>query len=338
MISVIVPIYNVAEYLPACIESILSQTYKNLEIILVDDGSSDKSGEICDYYAKRDTRCIVIHQSNKGVAEARNIGLECAKGKYISFIDGDDYIHPKMLATLYEALQQEDYDFSMIAYKKTQKYYIEKEPKVTGSTILSTSDLMKGLYNVFSQKISLPDTYFQLVWNKLYKRSLINSLKFISTGSEDAEFNNKIYLKTRKAIFVNQQLYYWVQRASSITHQPVNKNFIDRAYSYLLCLNQIPKNHKEYRAYCLEKLYRTTINIQYRAKNTKIYNYAIETAKELKAQTINEFISNKHINIFHKINLLVFYYIPLTYHIFIKLLELKHQLTNKKNENHILYK
>lgn len=330
MISVIVPIYNVAEYLPACIESILNQTYKNLEIILVDDGSSDKSGEICDYYVKRDTRCIVIHQSNKGLSEARNAGLECATGEYISFIDGDDYIHPKMLATLYEALQQEDYDFSMIAHTQTWNHHIEKEPKMINSIIFETSDLMQGLYNVSSKKISLPECNFQAVWNKLYRRNLIGSSRFITIATEDTEFNNKIFLKTQKAIFLDQCLYYWVQRPSSITHQSVNKNFIDRAYSYLFCLNQIPKNHKEYRAYCLEKLYKTAVNVQYRARNTEIYNYAVKTAEELRAKTINEFISNTHINIFHKISLLVFYCIPFTYHIFIKLLKLKHQLNNKQ--------
>lgn len=106
MISVIVPVYNVEEYLPTCIESILNQTYKDLEILLIDDGSTDNSGKICDKYAKEDGRCIVVHQPNKGVSEARNTGLKHATGEYISFIDGDDYIHPQMLEILYNEIKK----------------------------------------------------------------------------------------------------------------------------------------------------------------------------------------------------------------------------------------
>ena len=122
MISIIVTVYNIEQHLPICIESIFNQTYKDLEIILVDDGSTDNSGKLCDKYTKEDTRCIVIHQSNKGVSEARNTGLNHATGEYISFIDGDDYLHPQMFEILYEALQKGDYDFSMVTFKQVEKY------------------------------------------------------------------------------------------------------------------------------------------------------------------------------------------------------------------------
>lgn len=152
MISVIVPVYNVEEYLPTCIESILNQTYKDLEILLIDDGSTDNSGRICDEYAKRDNRCIVIHQPNKGVYNARNTGLEHVKGEYISFIDSDDYIHPQMLEILYETLQKEDYDFSMVAYKKVWDYSKYTPITKINTQILDTSTLIHRLSLVSTKK------------------------------------------------------------------------------------------------------------------------------------------------------------------------------------------
>jgi glycosyltransferase involved in cell wall biosynthesis len=118
LISVIVPIFNVEAYLRPCIESILASTYTTLQIILVNDGSTDHSGEICDEYTRKDTRIEVIHQKNAGLSPARNSGMKAAKGKYISFIDGDDYIHPQMYEVLLEALQEGNYSFSMILGKQ----------------------------------------------------------------------------------------------------------------------------------------------------------------------------------------------------------------------------
>lgn len=327
MISVIVPIYNVEEYLPTCIESILNQTYKDLEILLIDDGATDNSGKICDEYAKRDNRCIVIHQQNKGLSGARNTGLNHATGEYISFIDGDDYIHPQMLEILYEALQKGDYDFSMITFKQVEQYKQEDSiVNINNNFIVNCLSLMRRLYNINDPVLKWSEFNFQVVWNKLYKRDLINNLRFKQTASEDIEFNNNVYLKTKSAILVNAPLYYWVQRPSSITHQPVNENFINRVYSYLVCLNEIPKEDKLYRAFCLQKLYKTIINVRYRSKKTKWNNYATRQTLAFKQETIKEFIQNKHISLSKKIGLLLFLYIPITYNCFMFVNELMYKL------------
>lgn len=329
MISVIVPVYNVEKYLPTCIESILNQTYKDLEIILVDDGSTDKSGEICDEYAKQDNRCIVIHQSNKGLSGARDTGLDHATGNYISFVDGDDYIHQQMFEILYEALQKGNYDFSMITFKQVEKYNKENIiVTINNNNTFSIKllSLMKQLYNVNDPNLKWPEVNFQVVWNKLYKRDLINGLRFKQTASEDIEFNNRVYLIIESCILVNIPLYYWVQRPSSITKQPINKNFINRAYSYLLCLHEIPVENSLYRAFCLEKLYKTIINVRYRSKKSEWYNYAISQTLTLKQQTIKEFIQNQHISLSKKIGLLLFLYIPITYNCFIFITELMYKL------------
>lgn len=329
MISVIVPIYNVEEYLPTCINSILNQTYKNIEILLIDDGSTDKSGEICDEYAKQDNRCIVIHQSNKGISEARNTGLNHVTGNYISFVDGDDYIHPQMLETLYEALQKGDYDFSMVTFKQIWKYCKEDFPTIAVQNnnilITKTLTLMAGLYTI-NNMLQWSELNFQVVWNKLYKKEFIKDLRFKQTGSEDTEFNNRVYLRTNLAILINIPLYYWVQRQSSISHQPVNKNYIDRANSYLLCLHEIPIKEKKHRAFCLEKLYKITINIRYHSQNTQWYDYAIKQTQIIKQQSIKEFIRNKYISLSKRMGLLLFLYIPITYNCFMYINELIYKL------------
>lgn len=329
MISIIITIYNVEQYLPICIESVFNQTFKDFEIILVDDGSTDNSGNLCDKYAKEDDRCLVIHQANKGVSEARNAGLNHATGEYISFIDGDDYIHPQMLEILYEALQKGDYDFSMVSFKQVEQY--KKEDFVASinnnnTFIVKHLNLMKRLYNINDPYLKWSEVNFQVVWNKLYKKNLINDLRFKQTGTEDTEFNNKVYIKTNSAILIDIPLYYWVQRPSSITHQPVNQNFIDRAYSYLLCLHEIPAEESLCRAFCLEKLYKTIINVRYRSKNTEWYNYAISQTLILKQETIKEFILNKYISLIKKMGLLLFLYIPYIYSFFIYLNELTSKL------------
>ena len=174
MISIIVPIYNAEEYLPTCIESILNQTYKYFEILLIDDGSTDDSGRICDEYAKRDNRCIAIHQQNKGVYNARNTGLSHAIGEYISFVDSDDYIHPQMLEILYEALQKGDYDFSMVTHKNVfnKSEIINISGACINTITLNRDTLISGLYN----KTHISESDFQAVWNKLYKKTLLKDM------------------------------------------------------------------------------------------------------------------------------------------------------------------
>lgn len=326
MISVIVPVYNVEVYLPGCIESILDQTYKDFEILLIDDGSTDNSGKICDEYAKRDNRCIAIHQQNKGVYNARNTGLSHATGEYISFVDSDDYIHPQMLEILYKALQKGDYDFSLVAYKQVWDYSKYSPITKTNTCILDTSTLIHRLYNISYKNNSLPEMSCQVLWNKLYRKSLIGESRFKITGSGDTEFNNRIYLKTKSAIYIDEPLYYWYQRATSITHQSINLNFIDRINSYFISLNEIPQKHIDYRACCLEKLYKTMINVRYRSKKSEWYNYAISQTLTLKQQTIKEFIQNQHISLSKKIGLLLFLYIPIIYNYFMCINELIYKL------------
>lgn len=173
MVSVIVPIYNVEKYLKRCIDSILNQTYKNLEIILVDDGSPDKCPQICDEYAKEDDRIIVIHNKNGGVSSARNAGLDIARGKYIGFVDPDDYINYDM----YSAMVNEMDNFACDAVICGFCQVSEKENKIIRkeslqSKVLSVEECFKELFSFSGLDIK------PVVWNKLFKRDIISDLRF----------------------------------------------------------------------------------------------------------------------------------------------------------------
>lgn len=226
MISIIVPVYNVEKYLDRCIESIINQTYKNIEIILVDDGSTDKSGEICDNYANLDTRIEVIHKVNGGVSSARNKGLDIANGEYIGFVDSDDYIHPKMYETLLSNLIDYDADISMCNYiKGIEDNYNFKKIK-NNLEILNTLEQMNCLYN---------DKVGQILgcYLKLYKRELFNSLRFKENKIfEDWLIVHQIHFKSNKMVYTSDALYYYRKREGSIIHSEFNIKKLDALYVF----------------------------------------------------------------------------------------------------------
>lgn len=314
MISVIVPIYNVEEYLPTCIESILNQTYKDLEILLIDDGSTDSSGKICDEYAKQDGRCIVIHQLNKGLSEARNTGLNHVKGEYISFIDGDDYIHPQMFEILYEALHKGNYDFSMTLYKEVHNKQQTQLISTYSSNEIFQDQLIYGLYNKSSKTNNIyREMNFHVVWNKLYRKRLINNTYFMQTSAEDTVFNTSIFLKCKRVIVINKALYYWVQRNTSITHQRINSTFINRILSYNQCLNNTPSQYPQYRGAIIEKIYKVFLYVRLYAKNTPYQTQAISLINKIHKENKKEFIHNHYISYKYKIILLTFLQFPQFY-------------------------
>ena len=134
-VSIILPVYNVAPYLRRCMDSIINQTYRNIEIICIDDGSTDKSSQLCDEYSQKDKRIIVIHKKNGGQSDARNVGITVATGKYIAFVDSDDYIDEQFLEQLYLAIKKNKSDISMCKYKKTYKLN-EKNKKIYNKCII----------------------------------------------------------------------------------------------------------------------------------------------------------------------------------------------------------
>lgn len=216
LISVIIPIYNVEKYLKKCIDSIINQTYKNLEIILVDDGSPDNCGKICDEYAKKDQRIRVIHKKNGGLSDARNAGIDIAKGKYIGFVDSDDYIETDMYEYLYNILIENSSDISICDYE----YYYEKNNTIGKSNNVKmneTVDKKEALRRLMGNSIG------NYAWNKLYKRDLFNNVRYpVGRKMEDCGTTYKLFYLSNKITIGNERKYYYLQRDDSILHK---KNF-----------------------------------------------------------------------------------------------------------------
>lgn len=298
MISVIVPIYNTEEYLHDCIKSILNQTYQDLQIILIDDGSTDKSGEIADSFARQDKRCIVIHQPNKGLSEARNTGMIHASGEYITFVDGDDYIHPQMLEILYNVLCNSSADFSMALHKKVYAYAAPLPLSVNADAIfaLNQNELLRRFWNIgFTghSEISVLDCH--VVWGKLFRRTRISELRFKSVKAEDVEICSRIYLQVKSVAVVNRKLYYYVQRNSSIIHSLSGTSYINIMKTYHVCLDEIPKQYTFNRSLCLQRLYWKIIDTIQRLKKTEQENLAKETAKAILHKTFFEYLLHRDI-------------------------------------------
>ena len=210
LISVIVPIYKVEPYLDHCIRSIVEQTYKSLEIILVDDGSPDNCGAICDAWAKKDGRIKVIHKENGGLSDARNAGLAIATGEYICFIDSDDYIAPAFVAELYKAILETGADIAECATA-----YVDE----AGNTLrqrnvapLPQMDKIEAL-----RRLVLEDGIYQTVWNKLYRRTVADGILFEKGKHHEDDFwTYQVFDRGDKLATVAQPMYYYLQRSGSI--------------------------------------------------------------------------------------------------------------------------
>jgi glycosyltransferase involved in cell wall biosynthesis len=215
-ISVIVPIYNVEEYLKRCINSICGQSYVNLEIILVNDGSTDTCPGICDEYRKKDSRVRVINKQNGGLSDARNIGLEYATGDYISFVDSDDYIAKNMLEILVNTCITENCE---IAVCGVVRKYSDRE-------ISTSSDLVEVLDNKTAFEYLIKGKYFHdYAWNKLYKSELFRDIRYpVGKIYEDVFTTYKVFARANKVGYIDQPLYYYVQRDGSILRRGFNLN------------------------------------------------------------------------------------------------------------------
>lgn len=221
MISVIVPVYNVYEYLDECIESICNQTYKDLEIILVDDGSTDKSGSLCDYYSQRDARIRVIHQENQGLSEARNKGVLKAKGEYIIFIDSDDRIHSMMIQALYDAVELNRAELAICSHRIIQEseekesLYRDLKGGPCNIEVLSGRECVQKIYS--EQSLDMV-----VAWNKIYKKSMFDELRYPADRLHEDEFiTYKILYPLKRCVYLKIPLYEYRMRNGSITQ---NKN------------------------------------------------------------------------------------------------------------------
>lgn len=230
LISIITPVYNVEKYLNRCINSILNQTYFNFELFLIDDGSTDKSGTICDEYAIRDSRIKVIHKSNEGQAVARNVALDLAKGQYIAFIDSDDYVNRYYIEHLLEALITTNSDMAVCGVINNH-VFIKKECPKTIKKVFSKKELIESYIH---------EPYIRgVLWNKLYRKSLFDDIRFTPLRArEDADILYKIYAKCDNTVYIPEPLYIQLIRPGSTEGVPFNE--------YKLFTIEIFKNEKDF--------------------------------------------------------------------------------------------
>ena len=232
LISIIVPVYNVEKYIEKCIQSIIDQTYKNIEIILVDDGSTDNSGNMCDDFKMKDNRIKVIHKKNGGLSDARNAGMKIATGEYIGFVDSDDYIAKDMFETLYSLNKKYNSEISIVSFYEIYK------GKVIG---VRDSKELKQYTKTEAMRELLIDTNIQsYAWNKLFKRELFEGLEFPTNKNfEDIATTLLLFEKANKVVLLEDPKYYYVRRDDSIVgvrNYKTYKDYLDvilDKYKYL---------------------------------------------------------------------------------------------------------
>ena len=240
LISIVVPIYKVEKYLKKCIDSIVNQTYKNIEIILVDDGSPDNCGNIIEEYRKADERVKTIHQKNGGLSDARNNGIKIASGKYILYIDSDDWIEKNMVEVLYKNIVDNDADISICEF-------IEEDDN---ETELSNKNY-NGQIVVFNKIEAIQDLIEQRfitnhAWNKLYKKELFDNIEYPKGQlMEDISTTYKLFENSKKIVYQNIALYHYIQRGSSILGNITQKRIEDQEDAIFKRNNYLIKKYPE---------------------------------------------------------------------------------------------
>lgn len=304
-VSVIVPVYNVCEFLSGCLDSILAQTFVDYEIICVNDGSTDNSGHIADSYAAKEKRIRVIHQKNKGLSGARNAGLDVAEGEYISFLDSDDYIHPQFLEKLIEIARREKTDIVSCQLVHTKEKYEPIDVSITDADIHITR-----VKNPFERFLDKKDIITN-VCVKLYRRAAIGELRFIEgVYFEDIPFTTMIMMRVQSMVITNLPFYFYYRNMSSIMRSSFS---IQKVKSYITVIRQIdayicehkPDMREIVREKILNKRFKMMINQAIRKQRDKkkrleLFNEIQMQIKPLFAEGI---ISYQGLKFYHKIAL-----------------------------------
>ena len=317
LISIIVPVYNVENYLKRCIESILNQTFWDFELILVNDGSTDKSGNICDEYSMIDNRVKIIHKENGGLSSARNTGIKLAKGKYIGFVDSDDYINNMMYEILYKFIEMNDADIAICNYKKvSDDSILNKEVNWSkiGVEKFSNIEALEQIYEMNGPQ-------FVTAWNKLYKKELFINCKYPEGKINEDEFiAHKLLYNSDLIIYVNEKLYYYYLRENSIMNSKFTIKRFDAVYAYKDRVNffrEINQKRLQYKAeyFFIEYFFR----YYYRAKRELNMNKVeMLRIKRIFDEEVLNLLMNPSYNLKEKCMWILFYINPKLYEYKIK--------------------
>lgn len=273
LITVIIPVYNVEKYIDKCIRSIICQDYSNLEIILVDDGATDSSGQICDNYSKEDDRIQVIHKINGGLSDARNAALDIMTGEYVVFIDSDDYIEKNYISYLYYLIRKYKAQISICNFKY-----------VTEAGTLINKEYNSGVEKEFSQKDALVELLSGKEINtsasmKLYKADLFLDIRYPKGKLyEDISTTYKTFLKSDKMVYGDMSLYIYLCRDGSITKQTFSIKRMDAIENLKEMCGDIECAYPELKKYCRCRLFSQYISVYLVLKKSR---FSIELEKQL---------------------------------------------------------
>lgn len=296
LISVIVPVYNVAPYLKECLDSVVRQTYTNLEIILIDDGSTDNSGNICDDYAKVDKRIRVVHQKNAGLGPARNTGLDLCTGAYLSFVDSDDFLALDMLEFLYKNAINKAADISICSFLLYDNITGEVFPSTRKYQDCFFTNAQDFLTHFFTRP---PHAY---VWAKLYRRKLFAQYRFKDIAFEDALMWVPLCKVAQRFVISLQKKYFYRQRIGSIT---VNNKFSPKIFDLPVVWQQVRKDLQPYGPKLRELAagnfyyhgYVCILNNLCRSNSEKRYKEQVEIIKKNVRKDLLNIIRNKNIKL-----------------------------------------
>ena len=319
LVSVIINVYNCKEYLTYSLESVRQQTYKNLEVILVDDASTDGSGEFCDEFCKRDERFRVIHhEKNTGVSGPRNTGLKNAHGDYIYFMDSDDYIHVEAIEALVDAIKETGLELAAfdLQYTASLKNDIH-QPREKKSVELIPAE------KVVFEMLSRVELKWCVAWNKLYKKSLIEGESFNDYYSiQDQDFNIRIYQKIDKVAFVPEPLYWYYSNPHSLQRDPSYnaKRYYMNTLNRFKILDNIKsgKNAKNYRAWIIGYGYLQMLQRRDIEKGTAYEADFKKLSAEILKKTKWEFLFMKHFPLKKKARFFINWYLPSLYKTYAK--------------------
>lgn len=284
-LSVIVPVYNVEAYLPACIDSILSQTFCDLELILIDDGSPDACGQICDEYAEKDTRVRVIHQENRGVSAARNSGLQIASGEYIGFVDPDDWITPEMYAMLLEAAREKDAQIAVCGFSFCDEAGNVQYDQAVPKGLYDREDLLLSIYG-------MPNRLHGSMCNKIFSRSVLEGKQFDETVAigEDWLLLYECYCRTDLATAVSGCLYYVRGRSGSATRKENADLYVNKLKAYLRLYKKAGSHSRRIRRQAAEKILdvcvANKIEIQKQSDNESALSYVNRLFRRLSRRSL----------------------------------------------------
>ncbi|MFA7127357.1 MAG: glycosyltransferase [Bacilli bacterium] len=300
-LSIIVPVYNVEKYIHQCIDSILAQTFTDYELILVDDGSPDRCGKICDDYAKKDNRIVVLHKNNGGVSDARNAGLNVARGEYIGFIDGDDYITHDMYEKLLYACIDNNADMSTCGRHNVYENKITPRFSFEGSLVWSSKEAMERLLT--------RDNIGSSVCDKLFNRKLFEKMRFpLDQYYEDIIIMPQLLFVANKIVHIGESKYYYNRRPDSFTKETFTAKRMHLLDAYQEVLEFVVEKYPDLQPQAQGLYYSKVLFLLHmmQSKETKIqFRSEYKMVKQLVLSNVWPMISNKYLSGKDKIKLLL---------------------------------